>query len=86
MKLKVDLQKACAEETPLMEEFQEWIHSTANIIKYEKKQAEVNIRVVGEKEMLYLNNAFRKKPPLTNVRSFPANLPKRIVLILVPSV
>ncbi len=82
MKLKVDFQKACAEETPLMEEFQEWIHSTANIIKYEKKQAEVNIRAVGEKEMLYLNNTFRKTPTLTNVLSFPANLPKEIEINL----
>ena len=82
MKLKVDFQKACAEETPTMEDFEKWIQSTATTIKYLKKQAEVNIRAVDEKEMLYLNNTFRKKTALTNVLSFPANLPKEIEINL----
>ena len=82
MKLKVDFQKACAEETPSMEEFEKWIQSTATTIKYVKKQAAVNIRAVGEKEMLYLNSTFRKKAAITNVLSFPADLPKEIELNL----
>ena len=82
MKLKIDFQKACAEETPSMEDFEKWIQSTAATIKYLKRQAEVNIRAVDEKEMLYLNSTFRKKPALTNVLSFPANLPKEIEINL----
>ncbi len=82
MKFKVDFQKACAEETPSMEEFEKWIQSTAKTIKYLKKQAAVNIRAVGEKEMFYLNSTFRKKAAITNVLSFPADLPKEIELNL----
>ena len=82
MKLTVDFQKACTEETPSVEEFEKWIRSTASAIKYQKKQAEVNIRAVGEKEMLRLNNTFREKANLTNVLSFPANLPDEIELNL----
>ena len=82
MKLKVDFQKACAEKTPSMEEFEKWIQSTGKTIKYLKKKAVVNIRAVGEKEMLYLNSTFRKKAAITNVLSFPADLPKEIELNL----
>ena len=82
MKLKVDFQRACAEETPSKEDFEKWIQSTVTVIKNLEKQAEVNIRAVDEKEMLYLNNTFRKKPALTNVLSFPANLPKEIEINL----
>jgi len=78
MKLKVDFQKACVEQTPSAEDFEKWIQSTANTVKCGEKQIEINIRAVGEQEMLCLNSTFRKKANLTNVLSFPANFPKEV--------
>ena len=42
--------------------------------------AELSVRFVDETEMQALNLKFRKKDKPTNVLSFPANLPKEIVL------
>lgn len=66
---------ASAGEIPSKETFQEW----ASAIETESDQhKDVSMRIVDEAEMSELNNRYRKKTGVTNVLSFPADLPEGV--------
>ncbi|BAW81147.1 hypothetical conserved protein [Candidatus Nitrosoglobus terrae] len=65
----VHIQHAIAgEEIPLKIDFQRWVRAAlSNYLK----NAEVLIRIVGEDEMIALNQQYRYKEGATNILSFP---------------
>lgn len=59
---------------PKVSQFEEWVAATLAEVKY-KKDAELNIRIVGKKESAGLNKIYRRKNRSTNVLSFPFKAP-----------
>ena len=55
---------------PLRDTVVEWVETTLKYIEY-KNDAELTVRIVGQEEIVALNETFRKKKGATNVLSFP---------------
>ena len=74
--INIEVQNAAStEELPSEETFQKW----ASAIEDDSNQhKDVSMRIVDEAEMGELNNQYRKKTGVTNVLSFPADLPEGI--------
>lgn len=79
MNLQVDIQRACEEPVPEEDDIRSWIEAA---LYKERKEAQVSVRLVGEDEMIQLNQNYRGKPGSTNVLSFPAELPEVVPLPL----
>lgn len=83
--LDLDLQIACAKcnDIPSENEFVEWVTSS---LTHEKssdlKHTELTIRIVDSEEIKSLNLQYRQKDKVTNVLSFPSDLPEDIPLNL----
>jgi len=75
MNLRVDIQTACSEPVPEEEDIRRWIEATLSPLC---EEAEVSVRLVGEREMTELNGNYRSKHQSTNVLSFPADLPEEL--------
>ncbi len=61
-----------SEKIPKPEQFQDWVDSALKT----KQKHEVVIRIVDEDEMCQFNQQYRNKSGLTNILSFPAELPE----------
>ncbi len=75
MNFFLDFKKACSDPSPTAEEFEQWILSTVNAVKHSPEKIEVNIKLVSESEMSFLNSTFRGKNGPTNVLAFTTDLP-----------
>ena len=53
---------------------------TKHTLQEKMPNAEVTIRIVDKKEMIFLNSTYRKKDKPTNVLSFPSDMPLDIPL------
>ncbi len=53
-------------------------HWAKAALKYLKKNAELNIRIVDTEEITELNSEYRKKNKPTNVLSFPFDMPEEV--------
>ncbi len=70
MRLKVNIEYASNESAvPKRDAIKQW--ARAAMEGYERKGAEVGVRIVDEEEIIELNRRFRRKPEPTNVLSFP---------------
>jgi len=79
MKIEVDIQYGCDDKSPKPEQIELWVSAALS----ERQQAtELGVRIVGEVEMTKLNAQYRSKNNLTNVLSFPSDLPKGVHLPL----
>lgn len=86
--LDVDVQLALdenePEEPPSGEALRNWATLAYQSISdpaqpQDSLSAELTIRIVGEQEMLALNNDYRGKPKTTNVLSFPVDLGEELL-------
>ncbi|MGK0442171.1 MAG: putative rRNA maturation factor [Pseudohongiellaceae bacterium] len=81
MKLCLDLQitdsltEVSDKEHPSRYDFDQWV---ALVLEGRKEEAELTIRLVDEEEIQSLNRDYRHKDKVTNVLSFPADLPEHI--------
>lgn len=85
MKLRVDLQIACAEEDqPPPADIEQWIYTALNhpATNYHQAATELTVRLVSSQEISQLNHQYRNKNAATNVLSFPADIPAHIDLPL----
>jgi probable rRNA maturation factor len=72
VELLVDIQTACADPAPEVEDIRRWIAAS---LEGRRSSAEVSVRLVSESEMAELNQRYRGQTGATNVLSFPAALP-----------
>ncbi len=76
MMYQVTVQRTVSKDImPAAKELKYWAKSA---LKYLKKKAELNIRVVNSHEITELNTQYRKKNKPTNVLSFPFDMPDEI--------
>lgn len=80
MSLHVDIQSACTEPVPEEDDIRRWIRAAAR--DRAPENAEISVRLVGETEMSSLNETYRGKKGVTNVLSFPSDLPAELELPL----
>ena len=80
MSLHVDIQSACTEPVPEEDDIRRWIRAAAR--DRAPENAEISVRLVGEAEMSSLNETYRGKTGVTNVLSFPSDLPEELELPL----
>ena len=72
MSISIELQNTLSESgLPTLEDFQCWAQAIPS-----QEQQEVLIRIVDGQEMLALNKRYRQQNKVTNVLSFPAELPE----------
>ncbi len=62
-------------DVPAEERFQEWL---AAVLARRRRDAELSVRIVDERESADLNERYRGKRGATNVLAFPADLPDEI--------
>ena len=75
MNLQVDIQTACSDPVPEEDDIRRWIEAA---LSPHREEAEVSVRLVGEREMSEINGTFRHQQGPTNVLSFPADLPEEV--------
>lgn len=76
MSISVDVQVTEAgADVPAEERFQEWL---AAVLARRRRDAELSVRIVDERESADLNERYRGKRGATNVLAFPADLPDEI--------
>ncbi|GAB0154095.1 MULTISPECIES: rRNA maturation RNase YbeY [Marinobacterium] len=80
MSTQIDLQIACdAPDLPSEADFARWVET---VLKQQKSEGEVCIRVVSPEESRELNRDYRGKDAPTNVLSFPFEVPAGIPVTL----
>ena len=78
MSYHIDIQHVCDDKLPISDEIlNQWVQLT---LTKHRISGELTLRFVQPDEMTHLNFSYRKKNKVTNVLSFPANLPKEIQL------
>ena len=78
MSYHIDIQHVCDDKLPISDEIlNQWVQLT---LTKHQIYGELTLRFVQPDEMTHLNFFYRKKNKVTNVLSFPANLPKEILL------
>ena len=75
MSLQLDLQIAVESVVPEKYQFNDWVTAA---LKDRCADAELTIRIVGADEMTELNREYRHKDKVTNVLSFPFEMPEGI--------
>lgn len=70
--MQLDLQFAVDADLPTEQQFQAWVKAA---LSDRRQNAELTIRVVDADEMIRLNRDYRHKDKLTNVLSFPFEMP-----------
>jgi probable rRNA maturation factor len=75
MGVQLDLQVAVDADLPTEEQFQAWLNAA---LADRRQKAELTIRVVDADEMTTLNRDYRHKDKVTNVLSFPFEMPDGI--------
>lgn len=79
MKLQLDLQVVVDVELPTREQFETWLEAAlSGEWAGKREQAELTIRIVDEDEMINLNRDYRHKDKVTNVLSFPFEMPEGV--------
>lgn len=81
MTLTLDLQTACPEPAPDAAELRRWLDCTLAEAGH-GQDAEIAIRIMGEREMATLNRQYRQRDCSTNVLSFPTDFPAGVDLPL----
>ena len=75
MSIELDLQYATdLSNLPAQQEFMDWVAAVPSQ-NHDKDRQQVVIRIVDEDEMQALNYQYRQQDKITNVLSFPADLP-----------
>ena len=75
MGLQLDLQLAVNTSVPSEQQFTGWVRAA---LAGRRDDAELTIRVVDAEEMTQLNSEYRHKDKVTNVLSFPFEMPEGI--------
>ena len=75
MELHLDLQVMVESPVPAEQRFKDWVAAS---LSGRRQQAELTIRVVDADEMTKLNRDYRHKDMVTNVLSFPFEMPEGI--------
>jgi len=75
MNLQLDLQVAVESAVPSEQQFNKWVEAA---LQGSREQAELTIRIVDGEEMTALNRDYRHKDKVTNVLSFPFEVPEGI--------
>lgn len=79
MKLQLDLQVVVDVELPTREQFETWLEAAlSGEWAGKREQAELTIRIVDEDEMINLNRDYRHRDKVTNVLSFPFEMPEGV--------
>lgn len=78
MNYHVDIQNATTHSIPLTE--QAIVDLAVMALRDHKACAELTLRLVDAKEMIFLNKTYRQQDKVTNVLAFPSHIPQEIEL------